>query len=133
MPGATARISGEAQYFLQKESLIRSTREYSQCYALGRRVHTRHFLLFVASAEVDGSGVRFGTAVSRKVGHAVVRNRIKRLLRECFRLSLKQLPVSARVVAVAKRQAGTESLVLSDVVSEITQALRLHFRLRAEK
>lgn len=124
---------GNARFTLPKESLIRSGAEYARCYAEGRKLHTRHFLLFVVTEAVGGNNIRMGTAVSRKVGHAVVRNRIKRLLRECFRLYLHRLPVSARLVIVAKQQAGAAGLALPDVVAEILPALEVHFRYRVQR
>ncbi|MCR5168847.1 MAG: ribonuclease P protein component [Desulfovibrio sp.] len=136
-PDASAG-EGHARRTLPKESLIRKNAEYSLCYAEGRRVHTRHFLLFVLERENEDAGLkeessrglRMGCAVSRKVGRAVVRNRVKRLLRECFRLYLRELKVSARFVAVAKRQTCVEKLSLADVVAEIKPALERHFARR---
>ena len=118
---------------LPKESLIRKNSEYTLCYTQGRRLHTRHFLLFVLPGAGEHDNVRMGTAVSRKVGHAVVRNRIKRLLRECFRLYVRGLPVQSRIVVVANRSAGRDCLTLPVVVSEIKSALESYFRLREER
>ena len=148
-PDASAR-EGHARRTLPKESLIRKNAEYSLCYAEGRRVHTRHFLLFVLGTEDEaagsgtevtsglkagsrtdfGQGLRMGCAVSRKVGRAVARNRVKRILRECFRLYLCGLPVPARFVVVAKRQTGVHRLGLAGVAGEIVPALERHFKLR---
>jgi ribonuclease P protein component len=48
---------------------------------------------------------RLGIAVSRKVGKAFVRNRIKRMIREYFRLNKHRLPPGADLVFVAKPHA----------------------------
>ncbi len=125
-------MPGIIRHRLRKESLIRTSAEYSRCYELGRRVHTRHFLLFLAPPADGRPGLRLGLTVSRKAGNAVIRNRLKRLLREAFRLHLQALPVSARLIVTARRQAGADSLSLDDVARELVQALRKHFRLNRE-
>ena len=127
--GGGAPSQGHTSFTLPKESLIRATAEYAQCYDMGRRLHTRHFLLFIALPAEGDSGVRLGITVSRKTGHAHTRNRIKRLVRECFRLSIRHLPVSARVIVVAKRQAGSARLGLAEVASELNDALTAYFHL----
>lgn len=103
-----------------KEARIRRRAEFTVCYERGRRLHSAHFLLFLLP-RADGLG-RTGMAVSRKVGNAVTRNRVKRLLREFFRLHAAALP-RADVVAVAKRHAGQAELDLAAVTGELLPLL----------
>lgn len=49
---------------------------------------------------------RLGVTVTRKIGNAVARNRIKRLVREVFRLHRARLPEGLDLVWVAKQQAA---------------------------
>lgn len=112
------------RYTLPRQARIRRRPEFAACYERGRRYHTEHFLVFVLSGERPGLGARMGMAVSRKVGKAVVRNRVKRLLREFFRLHPEALPVEADIVTVAKKHAGAAALDLSRVAAELLPLLR---------
>lgn len=86
------------------EVRVRTGREYREAFANSRRVSTRHFSLHLRLR--DGGFCRLGMAVSRKVSpDAVVRNRIKRQVRESFRLRYRELPPGDCVV-VARVGAG---------------------------
>jgi len=78
------------------------------------RVSDRYFIAFFASAKKQNS--RIGITVSRKVGNAVTRNRIKRLAREFFRHHRNMLTRPLDVHLIAKREAagsGGQTVFLS--------------------
>ncbi len=100
----------------------------------GRAVRTRNFVLLVArrveavSAPQAGPlPSRLGIVAARTTGNAVVRNRIKRLCRESFRLSPELLPAEIDLVVIAK--PGAAKLGLREVQAEWAGAAS---RLRVE-
>jgi len=74
----------------------------------------------VAPAPAEWS--RLGLVVSRKVGKAHDRNRVKRLIREYFRLRRQRFREPVDLVVVAK--AGAAALVLDSVTGELDRALK---------
>jgi ribonuclease P protein component len=67
-----------------KRHRLSRSRDFDAVYRRGRSVSTRHLVLYAFPRPEDdaaGAEPRFGLAVSRKVGGAVARNRLKRRLR----------------------------------------------------
>jgi len=73
----------------------------------GRKVHTKYFVLFLLANDLGR--VRLGITVSRKVGSAVVRNRVKRRVREVFRQHREFFPPSSDLVIIARKSAARVS------------------------
>jgi ribonuclease P protein component len=113
----------ESRHGYPKEERLRSRSEFLQLADRGRKLHTQNFI--IVWAERPEGTTRFGPTVSRKVGNAVVRNRVKRFLREYYRLH-KELFATADYNIIAKR--GAASLTMTGVCQELDRALR---RMRA--
>ena len=78
--------------------------DYLLIYEKGRRIESRSFVLFVLRNELGHP--RLGITVSRKVGGAVVRNRVKRLFREVFRRSRREEAGSNDIVVNARKPSA---------------------------
>lgn len=79
--------------------------EFERVYRQGRSVANRHLVLYTFP-NASTQRPRLGLSVSRKVGGAVQRNRVKRLLREAFAQTEGDLKPNQDVVVVARPPAG---------------------------
>ncbi|WP_435050919.1 ribonuclease P protein component [Desulfosarcina widdelii] len=70
----------------------------------GKRHYSDHFIIISRKNQIFRS--RLGVTVSKKVGKAVIRNKIKRLVRETFRLNRNRLPEQVDLNVIAKASAG---------------------------
>jgi ribonuclease P protein component len=93
--------------------------DFLACYDRGRRLHTTHFTIFVRPRP-EGGTWRLGLAVTKKIGSAVRRNRVKRVLREFFRLNQTDMPPAVDVVVVAKRNLEPRTIDLASASKELT-------------
>jgi ribonuclease P protein component len=83
---------------------IKKNREFRQVFARGRYSSDRLLVVYRAA---NGSGRRrFGVTVSRKLGGAVVRNRVRRRLKEICRLNQEVFPSGYDYVIVARPPAA---------------------------
>jgi ribonuclease P protein component len=102
-----------------KQARLRKRPEFIHLSRSGKKQHTANFV--VITRETDRSEARLGITVSSKVGNAVVRNRMKRLLRECFRQWNRQIVPPRDILIIAK--AGAAKLSFLQVASEIRRCV----------
>ena len=83
MPNQQAsRFLGES---LLPEERLRRRADFVRCYKRGRRQYGRLVTLHILRRGEEAEGPRLGITVTRKVGGAVVRHKIKRRIRESYR------------------------------------------------
>ena len=90
------------RFFLTKADRILKRHEFIALSKSGRRIQNEHFIAIFAAAERSRS--RLGITVTKKVGKAVKRNRIKRFVREFFRLNRRRYSGKWDINIIAKRQ-----------------------------
>jgi len=97
---------------------VRKRVDFLSIQNCGRRLPTQHFLLVHRAS--PGPTARLGITVTRKIGGAVIRNRIKRSVREAFRRVRLGLP-PVDLVVIARRGCG--GLTPTEVAGELAPAL----------
>ena len=108
--------------FAAADRLHRSA-EFLRLQRNGVRFQSPHFVLYAGSLEDEPARSRLGVTVSRRIGNAVVRNRVKRRVREIFRRDIRdQLPAGTSIVVIARGGAG--SLGSPAISDELTAAAR---------
>jgi len=91
----------------RRRRLSRSA-EFERVYRQGRSKGNRFLVLYAfprEDTEAADEGPRLGLSVSRRVGGAVDRNRVKRVLREAFWAEAERLPAGSDYVVVARPDA----------------------------
>ncbi|GAC1439981.1 MAG: ribonuclease P protein component [Solirubrobacteraceae bacterium] len=95
--------------------------EFDRVYRQGRSVANRHLVLY-SFPRGGEEKPRVGFSVGRKVGGAVQRNRVKRLLREAVAANPVDLPLGLDLVVVARAEAA--ELAESHGAAGVRESLR---------
>ena len=97
------RVAAERCTFSRSDRL-RRTADFDRVYSSGKRHASRELTLIFAPSPAGTT--RLGLSVGRRIGNAVVRNRVKRLLREAFRLNKHQVKKGYDILLVARKGVG---------------------------
>ena len=85
---------------MNRKYSLKKHKDFNYVYRRGRSYHCAGATLIVARGR--GQDINIGISVSKKVGNAVIRNRIKRRVREVLRTHLLSLPVCKKMIIVVR-------------------------------
>jgi ribonuclease P protein component len=91
---------------VQKEYRLKRRNDFRRVFQSGQSAANRQFVVVVLSRKTPGPP-RIGVSVSRKVGKAVVRNRIRRLVKEVTRHWIPYLKPETDIVVIARAPAAS--------------------------
>ncbi|KAA0259015.1 ribonuclease P protein component [Deferribacter autotrophicus] len=104
------------KFTFKKDERLRKKKEFDNVFANGRWIKG----CFVNVCYTFSKGRKAGFVVSKKISKkAVVRNKVKRRLREIFRLNKYSLPDNVHLVIIAKR--GVEKANFSELENDVKQ------------
>lgn len=109
---------------MKKTVSMKENRNFRRLYYRGKSAATRYVVVYYIKNRIGSN--RLGLTVSTKLGGAVVRNRIKRLLREAYRLHEAEFKTGYDLVLVARgRAAGAKCREIEKALLEAMGALKL--------
>jgi len=106
---------------LRREERLRRKKDFEAIAKEGVRRHAKNFMIITRKNDQGFS--RVGAVASKRLGKAVERNRVKRLMREFFRRNKDRLPPSTDYVIVGKK--GAQDLPYAHMVDELSTLLNL--------
>ena len=101
---------------------LKKNSDFRLVYSKGRSKVNRYFILYAFENGTDNN--RLGVSVSKKVGNSVIRHRIKRLIKESYRLHEKMFNSGLDIVVIAR--SGAADLSYRNVESALLHLLKLH-------
>jgi ribonuclease P protein component len=96
------------QFAFSRASRLRLKKEFEAVFDAGNKTATRELVAWHSRGEDEEK--KIGLMVSKKTGGAVKRNRLKRLLREAFRLDRTELKEGTRLIIYPKAGCAMDNL-----------------------
>lgn len=106
---------------MQKSYRLRKREDFSRVYRRGKAVANRQLVLYYQFNR-ETSHFRLGVSVSKKVGRAVKRNRLKRLIKEAARAQADRIKPGYDLVVIVRK--GAVDATYHDISSSLGYLLK---------
>lgn len=110
-------LPGNEGFCLQRTYRLQKNRQFQYVYRRGKSAACKEIIILHAK----GAGLKVGFSISKKIGNAVVRNRVKRRLRECFRSNISQVKAGWYVVVA---RPGADRATYQDLAKGMAYLLK---------
>ena len=107
---------------------LRKNHEFQSVFKSGKSYANKLFVMYVSKNQLEGN--RIGISVSKKVGNSVVRHRVKRLVKESYRLHEEMFNSGLDIVVVARASAKGKNY--EAIESALLHVSNLHGILKKE-
>ena len=105
---------------MRKECRLRKRTEFARVYKSGRSLAGKHLVVYELMSE--GRGLRIGVSAGKKLGNAVTRNRVKRVIREAARSLLGDIEQGYDLVIIGR--AGAKQAKMQEVRADLAKVLK---------
>lgn len=107
---------------MKKFNSLKKNEEFNFVYKKGKSYANKYLVMYIVKNDTGKN--KIGISVSKKVGNSVVRHRITRLVRECFRLNEDKFNCSLDIVVVARVSA--KEATYNEILGSYLHLCRLH-------
>ena len=87
---------------MHKQHRLAKREDFNKVFRFGKSVANQQFVLYHL-LKPDNDFFRLGVSVSKKIGNAVVRNRLRRIMKEIIRLNKENITLTADFILIARK------------------------------
>lgn len=106
---------------MNRKYSLKKNEEFQNVFKKGKSVANRQFVVYQLVKEEET--ILFGLSVSKKIGNAVMRNRIKRLMKEVLRELTPELYQNRDIVIIARKP--TANMDYQEIKKSLTHVLKV--------
>ena len=101
---------------------LKNNRDFVNVYTSGRSYANKYLVIYTLKNNSDRN--RLGISVSKKVGNSVVRHRLKRIIKESYRLHEKMFNSGLDIVVIARK--GSDACDFAGIESALLHLMKLN-------